>query len=328
MDKRQFLQTAGAAAAACMATPALWAAGSYPQRPIRLLVPFQAGSSPDTWGRAIGSILSTRLGQPVVVENMPGAGGTIGTVALKRAAPDGYTLGLLANTQAITVHTFQTPPYDLTADFVAVASIGGGASLLTVPATSPIRTAKDLIAALKAKPGELAYGSGGNGSIAHLATEQLLSDAGATALHVPYRGAPDIITSQLSGQTQFGMPILGSSMLFVRSGKLRPLAISSEKRSAFLPGVPTLAEALPPGFTLSSWSGFFAPARTPAPIVDRLHSEIRAILRSNQLDELAHSMGSDIQPMDSPAQFQQFVNAEDKRFAAQIKNIGLKVDGR
>lgn len=328
MHKRHFLQAAGAAAAALIAPSAIWAAGTYPERPIRILVPFQPGSTPDIWARTIGSALTTRLGQPIVVENMPGAGGSIGASALKRAAPDGYTLGLFANTQAITVHTFSTPPYELTTDFVAISQLGGGPSLLTVPASSPIRTAKDLIAALKAKPGEMTYGSGGNGSIAHLAVEQLLRETGTKALHVPYKGAPDIVSSQLSGQTQFGIPVLGTALTFVKNGKLRALAITSEKRSSFLPDVPTLVEALPPGFLLNNWSGVFAPAKTPAPIVNRLNKEINAILRSGALDELAKGMGSDINTADSPAEFQKFVNAEDKRFGDLIKDIGLKVDGR
>lgn len=328
MNKRHFLQAAGGAAAALLLPQASWAADTYPDRPIRLLVPFQPGSTPDLWARAIGNALGTRLGQPLVVDNMPGAGGSIGASALKRATPDGYTLGLLANTQAITAHTFRTPPYDMAADFVAVAELGSGASLLTVPASSPIRSAKALIAALQARPGELAYGSGGNGSIAHLAVAQLLRDTGSTALHVPYKGAPDIVSSQLSGQTQFGIPIMGTALSFVHSGKLRALAVTSEQRSPSLPDVPTLAEALPPGFSLSSWSGVFAPARTPAPIVDRLAREITAILRSGAMDELAKNMGSDLNPRDSPLEFQKFVNAENKRFGDLIKSIDLKVDGR
>ena len=328
MNKRRFLQAAGGAAAALFAPHASWAADAYPDRPIRMLVPFQPGSTPDIWARALGSALTARLGQPMVVENMPGAGGSIGASALKRATPDGHTLGLFANTQAITVHTFRTPPYDLAVDFVAISMLGGGASLLTVPASSPIRTAQDLIAALKAKPGGMAYGSGGNGSIAHLAVEQLLRDTGTTALHVPYKGAPDIVSSQLSGQTQFGMPILGTALTFVNNGKLRALAITSDKRSPSLPEVPTLAEALPPGFSLNSWSGVFAPARTPAPIVDRLSREIGAILRSGAMDELVKTMGSELRPDGSPAEFQNFVIAEDKRFGDLIRTIGLKVDGR
>lgn len=328
MNKRHFLQAAGGAAAALIAPRAIWAAGTYPERPIRMLVPFQPGSTPDIWARAIGNALTARLGQPIVVENMPGAGGVIGTLALKRAVPDGYALGLLATTQAIAAHTFRTQPYELATDFVAISQLSDSASLLTVPMSSPIRTAKELIAALKAKPGEMAYGSGGNGSIAHLAVEQLLRDTGTKALHVPYRGAPDIVSSQLSGQTQFGMPIFGTALAFVKDGRLRALAITSEKRSPYLPDVPTLVEALPPGFLLNSWAGVFAPAKTPATIVNRLGKEINAILRSGALDELAKGMGSEVSADGSPAEFQKFVKGEDKRYGDLIKEIGLKVDGR
>lgn len=327
MNRRQLLQGMAGAAAVLAAPRALWAQ-DYPSKPIRVIVPFQPGSTPDLWARALSSALVNRGGQPWVVENMPGAGGSLGANALKRAVADGYTLGVFANTQAITAHTFNHPPYVLSKDFAAIAAIGGGASLLTVPAGAPIHSARELIDALKLKPGELPYGSGGNGSIAHLAVEQLLQQTGTKALHVPYKGAPEIVSSQISGQTAFGMPILGTAVSFVKSGKLRALAVTSGKRSTLLPDVPTLAEALPPGFELNSWAGVFAPAKTPKPIVERVYKEIDGVMRSGALDELAAGMGSDIMTMDSYAQFQEFVNSEDKRFGNLVKTVGVKVDGR
>jgi len=327
MQRRQLLQSLAGAAAALAAPTSLWAA-EYPDKAIRVLVPFQAGSTPDIWARGIASELAKKMGQAFVVENMPGAGGSIGASTVKRAAPDGYTLGLFANTQAITAHTFKNPPYELSKDFVAVAPLGGGVSLLTVPAASPIHSGKELIAALKAKPGEVPFASGGNGSVAHLAVEQLLKQTGTKALHVPYKGSPDIISSQISGQTDFGMPIFGSALSFVKGGQLRALAITGEKRSPLLPDVPTLKEALPPGFTLSSWAGVFAPAKTPAPIVQRLFKEIDAVMRSGTLNTLAEGMGSDIMTLESQQAFQAFVNAEDQRFGTLMKQVDVKVDGR
>lgn len=327
MHRRQLLQGLAAAGAALAVPAAVWAAG-YPDKPVRLLVPFQPGSTPDLWARGMSSALAQKMGQAFVVENMPGAGGSIGAGALKRAAPDGYSLGLFANTQAITAHTFREAPYALAEDFVAIAPLGGGYSLLTVPASSPIRSADDLVAALKAKPGELPFGSGGNGSIAHLAVEQLLKQTGTRALHVPYKGAPDIVSSQLSGQTVFGMPIFGTALTYVKSGKLRALAITSAKRSPHLPDVPTLKEALPPGYELNSWAGVFAPAKTPKPITDRLYMEINALVRTGAFEELANRMGSEAMTVDSQQAFQDFVKSEDKRFDELVKLVGIKVDGR
>lgn len=327
MLRRQALRSLAGVAAALAAPTALFAQ-DYPVRPIRLIVPFQAGSTPDLWARSVGSLMRTRLGQPWVVENVPGAGGSIGAAAVKRAAADGYTLGLFANTQAITAHTFSSPPYVLSQDFIAITGLSSGESLLTVPASSPVQSARDLIDTLKAKPGEVAYGSGGNGSIAHLAVEQLLQQTGTRALHVPYKGALDIVTSQLSGQTAFGMPILGTAANFVKSGKLRGLAVTSRKRSPLLPDVPTLHEALPPGFELVSWSGLFAPAKTPKPIIARLFEEIDAVVRSGALEELAAGMGGSVAVYDSQAQFQAFVDSEDKRFRDLVTSVGVKVDGR
>ncbi|HEY9223430.1 MAG TPA: tripartite tricarboxylate transporter substrate-binding protein [Variovorax sp.] len=327
MQRRQLLQSLVGAAAGLALPASSWAA-EYPDKAVRLLVPFQPGSTPDIWARGIGSELAKRMGQAFVVENVPGAGGSIGASTVKRAPADGYTLGLFANTQAITAHTFKSPPYELTKDFVAIAPLGGGVSLLTVPAASPIHSGKELVAALKAKPGEMPFASGGNGSVAHLTVEQLLKQTGTKALHVPYKGSPDIISSQISGQTKFGMPIFGSALSFVKSGQLRALAITGDKRSPLLPDVPTLKEALPPGFVLSSWAGVFAPAQTPAPVVQRLFKEIDAGMRSGALNTLAEGMGSDIMTLDSQRAFQAFVNDEDQRFGALIKDVNVKVDGR
>jgi tripartite-type tricarboxylate transporter receptor subunit TctC len=328
MHKRKFLKAMAIPAAGLFPTMASWAAEPWPQRPIKVLVPFQPGNTADIWARSLGTALAARLGQPFVVENMPGAGGSIGANALKRAAADGYTLGVFANTQAITAHTFTKPPYVLTTDFLAIAPLGSNASVLTVPADSPYRTAQELIAALKAKPGALSYGSGGNGSIAHLGMAQLLRATGTKALHVPYKGSLDIVSAQLSGQTQFGMPVLGSAVAFIKDGRLRALAVTGGKRSPLVPDVPTLMEALPPGFQLDSWAGVFAPAGTPTSIVERLHKEITAILKSGAMDELAKAMGSDVNTTASAADFQRFVTAENKRYGELVEAVGVKVDGR
>lgn len=322
MDRRKFLL---AGASASLAAPGLaWASARYPERPVRLIVPFQPGSVPDLWARALGSVLSPRLGQPVVVENVAGAGGTIGAAALKRAAPDGLSLGLFASTHAINAHLFVPPPYDLVRDFAPIGLLSGGASVLAVPASSPYRSARELMDAVLARPGALSYASGGKGSIAHLATEALLGPQGGKALHVPYKGAPAINNSLLAGETQFGMPILGSVLAFVREGKLRALAVSSAKRSVDLPDVPTLVEAIPPGFVMESWSGLFAPAKTPTAITERVFQEISTLQREGAFDKLARSMGSELQFSHSREAFGHFVKLENERYRQLVLGANLQ----
>ncbi|WP_420998291.1 tripartite tricarboxylate transporter substrate-binding protein [Cupriavidus sp. 30B13] len=326
MNRRSWLASASAAvlgsSLGTLWTPAR-AGAPYPGRPIRLVVPFLAGSAPDNIARTLSAGLGARLGQPLVVENMPGAGGVIGALALKRAAADGYTLGILANTHVINVHMYRNMPYDPARDFTSIAAISGGPTALVVPAHAPYQTAADLFAAIRRAPGSFNYGSGGKGSIAHLAVEALLHQTGAEATHIPYKGATEIVTAMLGGQTQFGMPVLGTAAPYLRNGQLRALAVSSSARSAYFPAVPTLAEALPPGLVIDNWSGLFAPAHFPAELTRRLFAAVAELQAGGRLDAQLKANAGELRRSDSPAQFNGMVVADTARYGKLMQAIGM-----
>ncbi|MBY4947668.1 tripartite tricarboxylate transporter substrate binding protein [Cupriavidus respiraculi] len=325
MNRRKWLATAGAAAMAGV-VPSAWAAAAWPNRPIRLIVPFLPGTSPDNIARALAAELGPRLGQPLVVENMPGAGGIIGAKALKRAAADGYTLGMLANAHVINIHMYKEAPYEPARDFTAIGALSGGPTVLVVPAKSPYKTAADLIAAMKRAPGAMNYGSGGKGSIAHLAVESMLHQTGTEAVHIPYKGATEILSSMMMGQTQFGMPVLGTATQFLRDGQMRALAVSTAARSPYFPDVPTLTEALPPGFVIDNWSGLFAPAGLPAPLVQRLFASVKELQDGGKFDALLKANAGELRRSESPAKFAEQVRAETSRYGALMKSIGMTPD--
>lgn len=322
MNRRTWLAAAGAAALSIAAGP-LRAAAPYPNRPIRLVVPFLPGSSPDNTARALASELGPLIGETIVVENVPGAGGIIGANVLKRAAPDGYTLGILANAHVINIHTYPNLPYDPTRDFTSIAAISGGPTVLAVPAAAPYGSAQELIAAMKQAPDELNFGSGGKGSIAHLAVELLLHQTGTRAMHIPYKGATELIPAMLSGQTHFGMPVLGTAVPYLRSGQLRALAVSSSERSPFFPEVPTLAEVLPPGYVIDNWSGLFAPAHLPDELTRRLFAGIAKVQAGGGLDDLMNTNAGELRRSTSPAQFGELVASETQRYGKLMGAIGM-----
>ncbi|QBY51391.1 MULTISPECIES: tripartite tricarboxylate transporter substrate binding protein [Cupriavidus] len=327
MNRREWLATAGAAALGSVFLPARAAApANYPNRPIRLIVPFIAGSTPDNTARTLSAELGQKLGQPLVVENMPGAGGIIGATALRRAVPDGYTLGILANTHVINVHMYRKMPYDPARDFTPITALSGGPTALVVPTSSPYKTAAELVAAMKKAPGKFNYGSGGKGSIAHLAVETMLHQAGCDAVHIPYKGAPEIITAMLTGQTQFGMPVLGTATQYVRNQQVRVLAVTAAARSPFFPDVPTMAEALPPGFVIDNWSGLFAPANFPAELTQKLHAAVAALQNAGVFDAQLKANAGELRRSATPAQFGTVVAADNSRYGELMKSIGMVGD--
>lgn len=328
MNRRNWLATAGAAALGSLLLPAraAIASSSYPNRPIRLIVPFIAGSTPDNVARTLSAELGKKLGQPLVVENMPGAGGIIGASALRRAAPDGYTLGILANTHVINVHMYRKMPYDPAHDFTPITALSGGPSALVVPVSSPYKTAAELIAAMKKAPGKFNYGSGGKGSIAHLAVETMLHQTGCEAVHIPYKGAPEIITAMMGGQTQFGMPVLGTATQYVRNNQVRVLAVTAAARSPFFPDVPTMAEALPPGFVIDNWSGLFAPANFPAELTQKFHAAVTALQAAGVFDAQLKANAGELRRSTSPAQFGTMVASDNTRYGELMQAIGMVGD--
>jgi len=282
MTRRRALLTLAAACAAAAVPSAR--AQSWPARPVRMVVPFPPGTSPDLIARILSEKLALALGQPVVVENRPGAGGNIGTGMVARAAPDGYTLLFTINGPLVTSPMlWRHLGYDPARQLEPVSLVATSPNVLVIDARLPAKTLREFVALAKARPGELNYGSVGNGSAAHLAMEQLKAMAGIEMQHVPYAGFPQVTTAMASGQVQAGFMVPAIAMPLVSAGKLRLLAVTSSGRSALLPGVPTVAESGYPGFEAISWQAVLVPAGTPAPIVERLYRELVAIIRSDDV---------------------------------------------
>ncbi|WP_454055732.1 Bug family tripartite tricarboxylate transporter substrate binding protein [Cupriavidus sp. Marseille-Q8015] len=276
----------GALAATALAgwAPHVFAQQSWPSRPIRMIVPFPAGSSPDLIARILTDKLAAVLGQPFVIENHPGAGGNIGTGQVAHAAPDGYTLLFTINGPLVTAPTlWRHLNYDPVRQLAPVSLVATSPNVLVVDARLPVRTLQEFVALARSRPGAMNYGSVGNGSAAHLAMEQLKAMAGIDLQHIPYAGFPQVTTAIVGGQVQAGFMVPAIAMPQVQSGKLRVLAVTTTGRTSLLPSVPTVAESGYPGFEAISWQAVLAPAGTPAPIIDRLYRELVAIIGSEDV---------------------------------------------
>jgi tripartite-type tricarboxylate transporter receptor subunit TctC len=313
----------GAAQAASPDPSPAQAPAGYPSRPIRLIVPFPPGGSTDILARALGEKLAQGLGQPMVIDNRPGAGGSIGAEAAARAAPDGHTLmmghlGTLAANPAI----YKNLPYDPVKSFAPVSLMAIVPSVLVVNPSLPVASAAELIAYAKTHPGKLAYGSAGNGSTSHLTTEYFKLITGTDILHVPYKGVGPMLTDLVSGQLSIGLNGAPAVMAHVNSGRLRALAVTSLKRLEALPQVPTLDEAGVHGFDAAGWYGVVAPAGTPQPIVARLNSEIARAMRTPELRSRLDSEGA-LPVAGTPEEFAAFIRTEIARWDAVLKRAGV-----
>jgi tripartite-type tricarboxylate transporter receptor subunit TctC len=298
----------------------------WPGKPITYVVPFAPGGNTDTLARLLSKELAAALGQPVVIENKPGAGGNIGSEFVAKAAPDGYTiLGGTISSHSINPSVYPKMPYDAVKSFEPVVMIGRSPLVLAVGAATPYKTFQDLVAAAKAKPGELSYASPGNGTSPHLAAELLKGITGIKINHVPYKGSGPAVTDVVAGH----VPMMFDTTLVVgahiKSGKLRALIVAAPKRLDGLPDVPTAAEAGVKGFEVASWQAIFAPAGTPKPIVQRLNSEIARIMKlpeiKGRLADLA--VDPDGGPPERLAEFQK---AEIAKWAKVVKEAGIKPD--
>lgn len=299
-------------------------AQNYPEKPIRIVVPFSPGGGTDITTRAFSTRLSAVFGHPVVVDNRPGAGGLIGSTLVAKATPDGYTL-LVASTgpMVITPALKLKMPYEVLRDFSPITQLISQPIWLVVHPSLPAKTVAEFIALAKARPGELNYGSSGVGNGTHLAAKIFESITGVNMVHVPYKGTAPAVTDLIGGHVQVIFSSVSVMLTFIKDGKLRPLAVGSEKRMSMLPNVPTMAEAGVKGFDASSWYGFFAPAGTPGPVVDRLNSEVSRIMKSAEMRKLMEALGAEAVGSTREA-FTAHIKAELVKWREAVRAAGVK----
>ena len=299
-------------------------AQAYPSRPIRFIVPFAAGAGVlDIMARIVGQHLGTAIGQQVVIDNRPGAGGNVGAEVAAKATPDGYTMLMGAVALVVSPYLYAKLPFDPLADLVPVTQVNSAPLMLVVHPSLPVNSVAELIAYAKARPGQLNYGSGGVGATPFLATELFKSMAGIDVTHVPYRGGAPALADLVAGQLSFMIENVPGTLPLVRDGKLRALAITSRQRLALVPELPTMEEAGVPGYEMIGWNGIFVPKGTPPEIVARLNAELVKVLRSPEIGEQLAKLGA-VPVGDSPEQFGAFVKAESARWGKIIKDLGIK----
>ena len=300
-------------------------AQDYPTRPVRVVVPFSPGGAVDGPMRVIAQEMSKRLGQQVFVENKPGAGATIGSEAVAKSAPDGYTLLLASQTNAISASLYRSLSFDPVDDFAPISLIGREPGVLVVHPSLPVHTLAEFIAYVKQRPGKVDYASSGNGSGQHLFMALLASMTGMQLNHIPYRGSGQATTDLLAGVVAASIPGTAGMVGHIKAGKLRPLAVTGIKRSPQLPDVPTIAESGVPGYEAYVWMGLLAPKGTPPAIIDRLQRELMSALATDEVK--SHMNGAGIEIVGStPAEFGSFFRAEKERWAKVIRETGAKVD--
>jgi tripartite-type tricarboxylate transporter receptor subunit TctC len=298
-------------------------ADDYPSRPVRIIVPFGAGGPTDVYTRAIAEELRKALHQTFVMENKPGAGTTIGTDYVAKAAPDGYTLLMVSGTQTVNETLYTKKPYHLMHDLVPIAPLIDSDLVLVVHPSVPAKSVKELLALARAKPGTLNFGSSGPGSNYHMAAELLKHLTGINIVHVPYKGSTGMRTDILSGQIQMLFDSVPTMAPLIKAGKVRALGTSGVTRSAILPDVPTIAEAGVPGFQATLWVGFMAPAGTPQPIVDKLNAEITKIVSRPDIKAAWQKQGAEPVALTQP-QFKAFMDAQITKWADVIKANDIK----
>jgi len=321
-SRRHFLRLAASVAALPAALHAARAAG-YPRQPVRWIVPFAAGGPTDLVARLVGQSLSERLGQQFVIENRPGAGTNIGTEAVVHSPPDGHTLLLISPANAINATLYERLNFNFIRDIVPLGSILRMPNLMVVNPSVPARTVPEFIAYAKANPRKINMASSGNGTAAHVSGELFKMMAGVDMVHVPYRGAAQAMTDLLAGRVQVYFGILGSSVEYVRSGKVRALAVTGAKRSDALPDLPTVGDFVP-GYEASAFMGMGAPARTPAAVIDKLNSEINSVLADLNMRARLAEIGG-IPLVTSPSDFGKLVADETEKWAKVVKFCGAKV---
>jgi tripartite-type tricarboxylate transporter receptor subunit TctC len=295
----------------------------FPSKPIRIIVPFTPGSATDTMARPVADKLSSAFGQPVLIENRPGAGGTIGIAALAKSPADGYTLAVVSTGHVVNPVLYANLPYDTLKDFSGVAPLAGQPSVLVVSPALGIRSVKDLVAMAKEKPGQLNYATAGVGSAAHISAEKFRMAAGIEAVHVPLKGSPESVTETMGGRTHYTWTPLTTAVGQIRGGQLLALAVSTGKRSAALPDVPTIAEAGFPRGEFNFWVGMLAPAGTPREVLGRLNGEIQKALAAPDMQERLAKLGAEPMSM-SPGEFDSFLREEYSVLGEVMRASGVK----
>ncbi len=297
-------------------------AQTFPDRPIKILVPYTPSSPTDNMTRMVAAAMSERFRQTVVVENRPGAGGTIGVMALKNATPDGYTIGVLVSGNVVQPWLVKDTPFDVRKDFAMLTSLYVSPLVMIVPASSPGRTLAEFIAMAKTRPGKVFFGHAGIGTTTHLAGELLNQVAGVSMVHVPYKGTPETLPPLMNGDTQAAFSGYSTPKALVEAGKLRVLAVASAKRIPILPEIPAIAETYP-GFDVSAWTGFAAPAGVPSHAVERLATEIRAVVQSPTIRARFLEVGL-VPGGETPAEFSKMIEDSYTTFGKVIQNAGIK----
>ena len=323
MHKRLLSVIALAIVAAAVSLPA--SAQPYPSKPIRLLVGFPPGGGADIVARQLTPKLGEQLGQQVVIDNRAGASGNIALEMLANALPDGYTVMMTTPTVTVNPALYPKLGYNTLRDFAAVRLIASTAYILVVHPSVPVRTVQELIALAKAKPRLLNYSSGGNGAAAHLGGALFLSMTGAEMVHVPYKGVAPSLVALVSGEVQLTFSSQPSTIPLIKEGRLRPLGITSAKRSSFTPDIPTIAESGVPGYENIAWYGVIAPARTPAAVVARLNVELTKLLDQTEIKAAIAAQSFEILPS-NPAQFGEFIESELVKWVKVVKEAGMRID--
>ena len=325
---RRRLTLGGVALASALAVAPLAAtAAAWPTKPVTIIVPFAAGGTTDILARVIGQALTKELGQSVVVDNRAGAGGNIGAAYVaKTAAADGYTLFMgTVGTHAINQSLYKKMQFDPVKDFAPLTRVAMVPNLLVANPGKPYKTVKELIAYAKANPGKVTFGSSGNGSSIHLSGGLFNTMAGVDMIHVPYKGSAPAVTDLIGGQIDIMFDNMPSAIQHVRSGRLRPLAVTTAKRSPELPEVPTVAEAGVPGYEATSWFGMFAPAATPAPVLATLNAALLKVLSQPDVKKKIAEQGGEPHA-ETPEQFATFIRAEAAKWSKVVKESGASVD--
>src|SRR6476646_3935995 len=300
-------------------------AQAWPEHPIHFLMSAPAGSSIDVLGRTIADKLKDRLGQPVIVDNKPAAGGTVAQAEVAHSAPDGYTMVLAFNGPLSFAPLLQKLPYDVAKDLAPVIITSSQPNVLAINATLPVRSIAELVAYAKANPGKLNYASVGNGSSSHLNMELFKSVAGFDAVHVPFNGSPPAVKSTVQNETQMIFAVMQPLQAQVEAGTLRALAVTTSKRFPLLPDLPAIAESGYPGFEALAWNGVLVAANTPKPIIARLNAEMNAILKAREMQQKMQGFGFDLIG-GTPEDFGALISGEAGKWAPVIKKVGLKVD--